>query len=291
MTEQHLLAEQFESTAPHLRAVAYRMLGSLSEAEDARAGGVAAAQPVRHGGGRQPRRLADDGRRPRLPRHAARAARAARGLRRHAARADRRLDDDDRPRGRGAARRLGRPGAACRARDADAGRAARVRAARHVRRAVRRDRADRRPHPRTRRASSRAAPGAACAAPRRRPDADLARQREVVDAFLAASRAGDFDALRRGARPGRRLPRRRGPAAADCARPPCSGAEAVARSLLERGAARSARPAGARQRRRRARGRRPGRPLAVAGFTVASGRIVAIDLITDPEKLARLGSR
>src|ERR671917_851287 len=27
------------------------------------------------------------------------------------------------------------------------------------------------------------------------PDADLARQREVVDAFLAASRAGDFDAL------------------------------------------------------------------------------------------------
>src|SRR5436190_18791676 len=27
------------------------------------------------------------------------------------------------------------------------------------------------------------------------PDADLARQREVVDAFLAASRGGDFDAL------------------------------------------------------------------------------------------------
>jgi RNA polymerase sigma-70 factor (ECF subfamily) len=29
------LAEQFEEQRPHLRAVAYRMLGSLSEADDA----------------------------------------------------------------------------------------------------------------------------------------------------------------------------------------------------------------------------------------------------------------
>ncbi len=35
MTEQEWLAEQFEEHRPHLRAVAYRMLGSLSEAEDA----------------------------------------------------------------------------------------------------------------------------------------------------------------------------------------------------------------------------------------------------------------
>jgi RNA polymerase sigma-70 factor (ECF subfamily) len=35
MTEQDWLAEQFEEHRPHLRAVAYRMLGSLSEAEDA----------------------------------------------------------------------------------------------------------------------------------------------------------------------------------------------------------------------------------------------------------------
>lgn len=35
MEEHNLLAEQFESNRPHLRAVAYRMLGSLSEAEDA----------------------------------------------------------------------------------------------------------------------------------------------------------------------------------------------------------------------------------------------------------------
>jgi RNA polymerase sigma factor (sigma-70 family) len=35
MTEQEWLARQFEDHRPHLRAVAYRMLGSLSEADDA----------------------------------------------------------------------------------------------------------------------------------------------------------------------------------------------------------------------------------------------------------------
>src|SRR5215210_7638732 len=35
MDERDFLAEQFEENRPHLRAVAYRMLGSLSEADDA----------------------------------------------------------------------------------------------------------------------------------------------------------------------------------------------------------------------------------------------------------------
>jgi RNA polymerase sigma factor (sigma-70 family) len=35
MDEHNWLAEQFEAERPHLRAVAYRMLGSLAEAEDA----------------------------------------------------------------------------------------------------------------------------------------------------------------------------------------------------------------------------------------------------------------
>src|ERR687896_2660394 len=35
MDEHHFLAEQFEENRTHLRAVAYRMLGSLSEADDA----------------------------------------------------------------------------------------------------------------------------------------------------------------------------------------------------------------------------------------------------------------
>src|SRR5690242_3685900 len=35
MDEQDWLAERFEEQRPHLRAVAYRMLGSLNEADDA----------------------------------------------------------------------------------------------------------------------------------------------------------------------------------------------------------------------------------------------------------------
>src|SRR5262249_59446098 len=35
MTEHDWLAERFESNRTHLRAVAYRMLGSVSEADDA----------------------------------------------------------------------------------------------------------------------------------------------------------------------------------------------------------------------------------------------------------------
>ena len=35
MDENDWLAEQFEEDRAHLRAVAYRMLGSLSEADDA----------------------------------------------------------------------------------------------------------------------------------------------------------------------------------------------------------------------------------------------------------------
>jgi RNA polymerase sigma-70 factor (ECF subfamily) len=35
MDEHDWLAERFESERPHLRAVAYRLLGSLAEADDA----------------------------------------------------------------------------------------------------------------------------------------------------------------------------------------------------------------------------------------------------------------
>jgi RNA polymerase sigma-70 factor (ECF subfamily) len=35
MTRRQWLAEEFERQRPHLRAVAYRMLGSITEAENA----------------------------------------------------------------------------------------------------------------------------------------------------------------------------------------------------------------------------------------------------------------
>ena len=119
-------------------------------------------------------------------------------------------------------------------------------------------------------------------------DTDLTAQREVVDAFLAAAREGDFDGLiavldpevvfRMDAGPDDRR-----------ARDPIVGAEPVARQVLARGTplAPLARPvlvngaAGAMV-------GTPERPFAVVGFTVSHGRIAAIDLILDQEKLAHL---
>jgi RNA polymerase sigma-70 factor, ECF subfamily len=119
-------------------------------------------------------------------------------------------------------------------------------------------------------------------------DADLSIQRELVTAFLAASRAGDFEALvavldrdvvfraDTGARSSR-------------ARPPIQGAEAVARRVLQQGRplAGLARPALVNGGAGLVVGR-PGRPIAVLSFTFAAERIVAMDLITDRQKLPRL---
>jgi len=121
------------------------------------------------------------------------------------------------------------------------------------------------------------------------PDADLGRQRELVDAFLAASRAGDFEALVAVLDPDVVFRIDVGPDS-PLARPPLVGAEAVARMILARGS-------------RFAPFGRPAlvnggagvvvhlgdRPFAVVGFTVANDRIVEIDLVADPAKLARLG--
>ena len=120
-----------------------------------------------------------------------------------------------------------------------------------------------------------------------RSDADLTEQRAVVDGFLAAARAGDFDALVAVLDPDVvfRVDRGALPAAA---REPAvvRGAADVARTTLRRGArfAQFARPAVVNA----AAGLviAPGpRPIAVIGFTVAEGRIVEIDLVADPDKL------
>src|SRR2546421_8259356 len=119
-------------------------------------------------------------------------------------------------------------------------------------------------------------------------EADLGRQRELVDAFLAASRQGDFEALVAVLDPDVVFHADTG-GVPPLARPPIVGAEKVAHNVLARGRpfARFARPAIVNG----AAGlvvAPAGRPMAVVGFTVADQRIVEIDIIADPEKLQRL---
>ena len=121
------------------------------------------------------------------------------------------------------------------------------------------------------------------------PDPDLARQRAVVDAFFRAARGGDFDALVGLLHPdvvlrsdfGARRPAAagvtRGPAAV--ARQALAGALPAARlrPALVNGAAGVVVTVG-------------GRPFAVLGFTVTEGRIVEIDAIADPARVRRVAA-
>ena len=117
------------------------------------------------------------------------------------------------------------------------------------------------------------------------PDSDLRRQREIVDAFLAASREGDFEGLVAVLDPDVVFRIDAGKLSA-LARPPVVGAPAVAEQILSRGTrfAPHARPALVNGAAGAIVGREE-RPFAVVGFTVAGGRITEIDLIIDPEKL------
>jgi RNA polymerase sigma factor (sigma-70 family) len=120
------------------------------------------------------------------------------------------------------------------------------------------------------------------------PDADLVVQRKVVDAFLVAARSGDLGALLEILDPDVVF-RSDGGGAGPLARPTVTGALAVARQAQIFGArfaefARRAVVNGSPG----AIVRVPGPLLIVAGFTVARGRIAAIDLIADPAKLGGL---
>jgi len=112
------------------------------------------------------------------------------------------------------------------------------------------------------------------------PDADLAHQREIVDAFLAASRAGDFDRLVAVLDPDAVFRVRGG-----TVRPvTVQGAADVARTVLARGSrlAPLARPAVVNG----AAGAIVGPvddPISVVAFTVANGRVVSIDVIAQPK--------
>ncbi len=119
------------------------------------------------------------------------------------------------------------------------------------------------------------------------PDADLDTQREVVDAFLAAAREGDFEGLLEVLDP-------------DVVLRADSGAVAIGSGRVVRGAAKVARQASAFSRLdidvrpalvNGAVGTvtlRDGRPFAIAGFTIRDRRIVEMDVLADPERLSQL---
>ena len=120
-------------------------------------------------------------------------------------------------------------------------------------------------------------------------DPDLRRQRAVVDAFLAATRSGDFEALVAVLDPDVVLRADRGRLAAADTAPVVTGAAAVAGQILARAPrfARFARPAVVNGAARLIVVPRD-RPIAVLGFTIAAGRIVELDLIADPDKLKKV---
>ena len=285
MDEHEFLAQQFEEHRAHLRAVAYRMLGSLSEADDAvqeawlrlSRSDTSDVENLRGWLTTVVARVCLNVLRSRRTR-----ARGAAG--RPRARPDRQPRRRRPARARGAAGGLGRAGAARRAGDAGAGRAAGVRAARHVRRAVRRDRGlvDRSPAA-TRQLASRARRRVQGAAPV--PDADLAASAPGRRRVLRRRARRRLRGARRGARSGRRAAGRRRPRRLRHRPRRARGGRAGAHLR----AALTVRPAGARQRRRR---RRRGPATASRSRSWASpwcgGRIVEIDAITDPERLRAL---
>ncbi|MEU2792200.1 sigma-70 family RNA polymerase sigma factor [Streptomyces sp. NPDC007100] len=121
------------------------------------------------------------------------------------------------------------------------------------------------------------------------PDADLARQREVVDAFLAASRGGDFEALLALLDPDVVLRADTGARFPGAAKVLVGARQVAGQAFTFRGLARFARPALVNG----AMGLvtvTNGVPVSVMGMTITGGRIVAIDILADPERLRGLGA-
>jgi RNA polymerase sigma-70 factor (ECF subfamily) len=119
------------------------------------------------------------------------------------------------------------------------------------------------------------------------PDADLDTQREVLDAFLAAARGGDFEALLEVLDPDMVLRADTGPDAREASRI-VRGAANVARQALAfsrldvevRPALINGAPGTV--------SFRDGRPFAVAGFTIRNRKVVEMDILADPERLDQL---
>jgi RNA polymerase sigma factor (sigma-70 family) len=120
------------------------------------------------------------------------------------------------------------------------------------------------------------------------PDVDLAEQRRVVEAFLAAAREGDFDALLEMLDPDVILRVDGGPGG-PLANEPVVGAEDVlAEARRFTALARYTRSAVVNGVAGAVIGRPDGTVFSVAALTVVHGRITAIDFVVDPVKLARV---
>jgi RNA polymerase sigma factor (sigma-70 family) len=119
------------------------------------------------------------------------------------------------------------------------------------------------------------------------PDVDLARQREVVDAFLAAARNYDFNALVAVLDPDVVLRADRGAVPPGASRV-VQGAPTVAEHALRFWrVAGFARPAVVNGAAGIVAFAPDGRPFSVVGFTVRGGKIVEIDVLADPDRLAQ----
>jgi RNA polymerase sigma factor (sigma-70 family) len=117
------------------------------------------------------------------------------------------------------------------------------------------------------------------------PDGDLAAQREAVDAFFAAGRSGDFDRLVSVLHPDVVLRGDFGPGTAGFRAEGASSVAKLARSYA--GPEREVRAATVNG----AAGAVifvTGRPTAIMGFLVRGGRVAAIDVLADPERIARI---
>jgi RNA polymerase sigma-70 factor (ECF subfamily) len=120
------------------------------------------------------------------------------------------------------------------------------------------------------------------------PDPDLSRQRLVVDAFLTAARHGDMRGLLEVLDPDVVFRADAGAQPAGAAFP-VTGADAVAARVLQTAPRFIAHATPAIVNGQAGAVFAPeGRPVGVIGFTVAFGRIVAIDLIADPAKLRHI---
>jgi RNA polymerase sigma factor (sigma-70 family) len=117
------------------------------------------------------------------------------------------------------------------------------------------------------------------------PDGDLAAQREAVDAFFAAGRSGDFDRLVSVLHPDVVLRGDFGPGTAGFRADGASSVAKLARSYA--GPEREVRAATVNG----AAGAVifvTGQPTAIMGFLVRGGRVAAIDVLADPERIARI---